>query len=97
VALILHELTTHYSFYETNLKALIDQYGRRDENGNIMPTSDGSGVLLIEDKIPEAVDRMNELANVEVELPDYKFSVDDFGAIELSPQEMLIILPFIEE
>jgi hypothetical protein len=32
-----------------------------------------------------------------VELPDTKFSPEDFGDVELSPAEMVIMMPFIEE
>jgi hypothetical protein len=52
--------------------------------------------LLIEEKTQEAYAKLNELRELEVELPNIKFSVDEFEKIELSPVEMTVILPFIE-
>ena len=97
IALMSSELSTHYSFYETKFRELINEYGKKDEEGNLMPTADGNGVLLMEDKISEANSKMTELADVEVTLKDYQFSVDDFGDTEMTPAEMNALLPFISE
>lgn len=97
IALMSNELSTHYSFYETKFRELIDEYGRKDEEGNLMPTPDGKGILLIESKTIEATNKMTELSDVEVVLKDYQFSVDDFGDTEMTPAEMNALLPFISE
>ena len=44
----------------------------------------------------EAYAKLTELRELDVELPDAKFSPDDFDRVELSPEEMLVIMPFIE-
>jgi hypothetical protein len=44
----------------------------------------------------EAYTKLAELRELDVELPDTKFSVEDFGNVEISPEEMIIIMPFIE-
>ena len=44
----------------------------------------------------EAYAKLAELRDLDVELPDTKFSPDDFDNIEMSPEEMIIIMPFIE-
>ena len=72
------------------------EYGKKDENGNIIPTDDGQGVLLAEATMNEAYAKLAELRELDVELPDTKFSLDDFDNIEISPEEMMIIMPFIE-
>ena len=41
--------------------------------------------------------KLNELRTLDVEMSDVKFSPDDFGNIELTPEEMVVIFPFIEE
>jgi hypothetical protein len=45
----------------------------------------------------EAYSKLNELRDLDVEMSDVKFSPDDFGNIELTPEEMVVIFPFIEE
>jgi hypothetical protein len=38
-----------------------------------------------------------ELENLEIEIPDIRFSIDELGEISLSPEEFESILPFIQE
>ena len=40
--------------------------------------------------------KLNELVAVEVELPDVKFTIEDFGDAELTFDIFQIINPFIE-
>lgn len=97
LALLAQETEKHVSFYQENFRNLLLEYSKKDENGNPMPTSDGQGVLLKEETMEEAYTKLNELRDLDAELPDTKFSPDDFGGIELSPEEMMVIMPFIEE
>ena len=96
LALLAKEIQKHVDFYQESFRNLIMEYSKKDENGNPMPTANGDGVLLIEETTQEAYEKIAELRNLEVELPDTKFSVDEFDKIELSPEEMIIVMPFIE-
>jgi hypothetical protein len=96
VTLLMQETEKHLNFYQESFRNLLTEYGKKDENGNIMPTEDGQGVLLAEETMQEAYQKLGELRELDVELPDYKFDLDAFGDIEISPQEMLALMPFIE-
>lgn len=96
VALLLQETEKHIGFYQNQLGLLLTEYGKKDENGNLIPTEDGQGVLLAEETMQEACQKLAELRELDVELPDYKFDLDAFGDIEISPQEMILLMPFIE-
>ena len=96
VALFIQEVQKHVDFYQESFRNLLQEYGKKDENGNIKPTEDGQGVLLAEETVDEAYAKLAELRDLDVELPDTKFSPDDFNNIEISPEEMIIIMPFIE-
>ena len=96
LTLLATEVQKHIDFYQESFRNLLQEYGKKDENGNLMPTEDGQGVLLIEETMNEAYQKLAELRELDVELPDTKFSVDDFGDIEMSPEEMIIVMPFIE-
>ena len=96
IALLANEVQKHIDFYQENFRNLLLEYSKKDENGNPLPTEDGQGVLLAEETMNEAYIKLAELRELDVELPDTKFSVDDFGDIELSPEEMVILMPFIE-
>lgn len=96
IALLSNEIQKHIDFYQESFRNLLVEYGKKDENGNIIPTDDGQGVLLAEETMNEAYAKLAELRELDVELSDTKFSLDDFDNIEISPEEMMIIMPFIE-
>ena len=91
------EIEKHINFYQENFRNILTEYGQKDENGNLVQTDDGQGIKIIEDKIDECNAKIIELRNLDVELPDIKFSIDDFGDIALTPMEVYIIKPFIAE
>ena len=96
IVLFAQEVQKHVDFYQETFRNLLTEYGQKDEQGNLVPTADGQGVLLVEETMSEAYQKLSELRDLEVELPDTKFSIDDFGSIEVSPDEMMVIMPFIE-
>lgn len=91
------EIQKNVEFFQTQLNALIQEYSKKDEGGYPIPTPDGSGVLLAEETMEEAHKRFNELHNLEVDLPDITFAIEEFETLELSPMEISAILPFIQE
>jgi hypothetical protein len=97
LALLAQEIQKHVDFYQESFRNLLMEYSKKDEDGNLIPTEDRQGVLLAEETMAEAYAKLEELRDLDVELPDYKFSPDDFGNIELTPLELNVILPFIEE
>lgn len=96
LTLLIQEIQKHVDFYQESFRNLLMEYSKQDEDGMPIPTEDGQGVLLKEETIQEAYAKLNELRELDVELPDTKFSPDDFDSVEISPEEMMIIMPFIE-
>lgn len=96
LTLLMQEIEKHISFYQEKFRELIMEYSKKDEEGNPVPTADGQGVQLIEETTEEAYQKLAELRDLDVELPDTKFSVDDFGNVEISADEIIMIMPFIE-
>ena len=96
IALLMQEVEKHINFYQEQFRNLLTEYGKKDENGNLMPTEDGQGVLLAEETMTEAYTKLAELRELDVELSDTTFSPDDFDKVELTPEEMISIMPFIE-
>lgn len=97
LTLLAQEIEKHTAFYQEKFRETLMEYGKKDEQGNLIPTDDGQGICLIEETMDEAYARLTELRALEVELPDTTFSVEDFENVEMSPQEMLIIMPFIKD
>ena len=82
-------------FYREKLRALIEEYAQRDENGQ--PVQEAGNIRIIPEKISECNERINELLNLEVELPDIEFELDELENISLSMDEFNHLLPFIVE
>ena len=97
LTLLANKVQEHIDYYQEQFRNLLLEYSKKDENGNPLPTEDGQGVLLVEETMNEAYQKLGELRELDVEVPDSKFSPDDFGDVELSPMEMTIIMPFIAE
>lgn len=97
LTLLAQEIQKHIDYYQEQFRNLLLEYSKKDENGNPVPTEDGQGVLLVEETTNEAYQKLGELRELDVEVPDSKFSPDDFGDVELTPMEMTIIMPFIAE
>ena len=97
LTLLANKVQEHIDYYQEQFRNLLLTYSKKDENGNPVPTEDGQGVLLVEETMNEAYQKLGELRELDVEVTDSKFSPDDFGDVELSPVEMTIIMPFIAE
>lgn len=97
LTLLALEIEKHIQFYQQNFHKILQEYGQRNEKGQFVPTEDGQGVKIIDGKFEECNNKLKELRDLDVELPDTKFSIDDFGDIALTPMEVYIIKPFIAE
>jgi hypothetical protein len=47
LTLLTTEIEKHINFYQENFRNLLMEYGKKDEEGNLVPTEDGQGVLLV--------------------------------------------------
>lgn len=95
LSLLVSDVQKHIDFYNEKLREILIEYGEKDENGNLVPTEDGTGIKLVPETMAEAHTKVNELQDIDVDLKDIKFTVDEFGNIELTPDEVGQLLPFI--
>lgn len=96
LTLLSQEVEKHMNFYQEKFHELVMEYSKKDADGQPLPTTDGQGVQLIEETMDEAYDKLKELRSLDVELPNPSFSIEDFGNIEITTEEMQILMPFIE-
>ena len=54
-------------------------------------------IRIVEDKIAEAEKAMRELNEIEVEVPNIKFTLDELDELKLSVADMFALDAFIEE
>ena len=90
-------IDSELEFYREKFQSIIAEFGEKDADGNPIMTEDGEGIKLRAGTEEECFGAMRELQEIEINLPDTKFSLEDFGDIELSAAEIGAIFPFIEE
>lgn len=83
-------------FYTSELNKIIAEYAEHDENGNPV-FLEGGGIKVKEGFAQTTKEKLNELWELNVELPDVQFTLDELDAISLTVEEFNPLLPFIKE
>ena len=84
-------------FYREKLQAIINQYAQLDEEGRPIPTEDGAGVKLRPETEADCYAAIYELQDIEIELPDIKFTFDEFEGTQLTIAQINTAMNFFEE
>lgn len=82
-------------FYREKLQEVLKEYAELDEAGNFIPTENGNGIKIKIGTENDCMTKINELQSLEVELPDIKFDIEDFGDIELTMEIFSLVTPFL--
>lgn len=96
LARIAREVDKEYTSFNNTRMQLIQKYGEKDENGNLVADESGNN------KIPQsAIEDFNkevsDLLETKVQLNVNAIPLDDLKDIDFTPQEMLALEVFIEE
>lgn len=83
-------------FYNEKRNEIIREYAVRDENGQIVVSDDGM-IGIIPDKLKEAEVAMVDLNNIEVDMPNIRFTLAELEELKLSVADMFVLDAFIEE
>lgn len=95
---LFNALEVEAKFYLDSLQKIINEYAYHDENNNIEYLDENQKLIKInKDKEAECYKRLNELGEVEVEVPDIFFTINELSILNLTPIEVKKILPFIKE
>jgi hypothetical protein len=86
-------------FYQTEFQKIINQYGMKNDKGELIFADESKNSVKIQPgKEAECQKATNELLNLEVELNvDAKLKLEDFGNLEISVDDLMPLMPFIEE
>lgn len=83
--------------YQSQLNKIIQEYGARDENGQLIQTENGDGIKIKEDKIQECQEKLNELSTLEIEINESPISIEALENVELSLDEIGALSSFLNE
>ena len=93
-----NELEGETKFFNDTLQKLIEDYGKKDENGNYIYTDDKQGVKIQEDKFQECMDKIDELNKLEVNLSYVpEFTLDELEPLNLEMKYISLLLPYIKD
>lgn len=84
-------------FYSEKFQEILNQYAKKDENGELVFSEDGDQIMIKEDMIDECNKALNDLQTLEVQIETYGLSIDDFGEdLECTPDQLAALMPFME-
>lgn len=89
-------VTKEAEYYSNELNELIGKYAERDENGGFIPAGK-DGVQIKKECIDTVQSQLNDLLNLDVEVPDVQFSIEDLESGNLTVDEFNILMPFIKD
>jgi hypothetical protein len=85
----------HMSFYYDELQKIINTYGDRDENGNLVLIDDNQAIKIKQESLPECQSKINELLLTPVDIPYMTFAIEDLENFELTPAQVGFFMNFI--
>jgi predicted transcriptional regulator len=88
---------TELEFYQTKFQEIVAEYGEKDDNGQYKFTEDGQSIVIIAGKEQECNAKLFELRNLDVEINDIKFSIEELEGIDVSISELACIMSLIED
>lgn len=83
-------------FYDTELNKIIQEYSEKNEDGSVKSSENG-GVQIKEGQLETAQKEIDNLWNLEVDVPDIYFGIEELDGLELSIEDFNAMLPFIKE
>ena len=93
---LLKQIEEELNFYQTKFGEIIEKYGVK-ENGQYKLTQDGSSVVIVPGKEIECNEKIYELRNLEVKIPEIKFTIEELSALDISISELACLIPLIED
>lgn len=93
---IFKTISTQLQLYYTTRKKLLDEYGEKDEFGQLKIIDDGK-IPIVKDKLNEFNNKLTELNNLQIELNFNPLNLNDLKEITLSPRESTNIMWLINE
>lgn len=84
-------------FYSEKFQEILNDYAKKDENGDLVFSEDGDQIMIKDDMIDECNKALTDLQNLEVQIENYGLSIDDFGEdLECTPDQLSALMPFME-
>lgn len=93
---LMNIVDTNEHYYNTQVRALLDKYAAREEDGSFKQYENGD-IELIQETQVEFHQKLGELRQIEItdKLPTFKTA--ELETLSISPRDLYTLLPLIEE
>lgn len=85
-----------FGFYQNQINLIITEYGEKDENGQYIQ-SDNDTIKIKSDKLMECQEKINELVNLKIEVPNISFTFEELELLELTVEQFMYLMKFCTE
>lgn len=97
-AKLFSSIKTEFDFYSSKVSEIITRYAELDEQGKPVVLPNNTGVKIRPDQMAAANQALAELSTLEVDIPDYSISLEDFNDSSfLTVEELGYFTPFIKD
>lgn len=93
IARIARELEKEYKLFDEARVNLINTYGKK-EDGQLV--EENGNYLIDENQIEDYNKAANDLLNTTIELNLEKLDIEELDGIELTPQDIIVLEPFLK-
>ena len=84
-------------FYSEKFQEILNDYAKKDENGELVFSENGDQIMIKDDMIDECNKALADLQELEVQIENYGLSIEDFGDdLECTPDQLAALMPFME-
>lgn len=92
---ISNSLDKDMEFYTKKFQEIIETYGQKNEDGTYKFTDDNSQILIIDGKIGECNQAIDDLLNVEITIDNLNLTIENLGKdVKCTPEELDSLMPF---
>ena len=91
------QINEELSFYQQKFTEIINEFGKRDENGELIYSSDRTSIEIMDGRRLECQQKIEELQNLEVNIQGIEFTTDELESLNLTISEVECLMPFIKE
>lgn len=94
---LITQINTESSFYQQKFSEIINEFGKRDENGELVYSSDKTSIEIEDARLDECLQKTEELQNLEVDISGIDFTIEELEGLNLTISEVGCLMPFIKE
>ena len=82
-------------YYGEKFQEIVDTYAKKDEDGNLMYSKDGTQILIKDGMVMECNQKLEELHELEIGIENYDLKIEDLGeGIEVTTDDLDALMPF---